>query len=100
MIFAPIRLAPDAPGQTPARDRTIFSLLSAVKWVQRYVDSDTKAQPRWAKLIAILNAAAIGQIDLPEARAALHIAMMAEGWVMPDELEQPDIFPSTPTDLP
>lgn len=93
-------MTPDAPGQTPTKDRTIFSLLSAVKWVQRYADSDTKMKPRWAKLIIVLNDAATGQINLPEARTAFHIAMMAEGWAMPDELEQPDIFTPPDTDLP
>jgi hypothetical protein len=100
MIFEPIRLMPDAPGQTPAKNRTIFSLLAAIRWVQRYVDSEAKTTPRWAKLIAVLNEATLGQIEPPEVRTALHVALMAEGWAMPDELEQPDVFPSTHTDLP
>jgi hypothetical protein len=99
MIFEPIRLMPNAPGQTPAKDRTIFSLLAAIKWVQRYVDSEAKTTPRWAKLIVVLNEATVGQIDPSEVRTALQVALMAEGWAMPDELEQPDVFPPTNTDV-
>lgn len=91
---------PEAPGQTPAKDRTIFSLLAAIRWVQRYVDSETKATPRWAKLIAVLRGATVGEIEPPEVRTALHVALMAEGWAMPDELEQPDIFTSGRADSP
>jgi hypothetical protein len=98
MIFEPIRLTPDAPGQTPAKDRTIFSLLAAVKWVQRYVDSESKDTPRWSKLIGVLQSAAFGQIEPSELRTTLHVALMAEGWAMPDELEQSDVFPSAHID--
>jgi hypothetical protein len=100
MIFEPIRLMPEAPGQTPARNRTIFSLLAAIRWVQRYVDSEAKTTPRWAKLIAVLNDATVGKIEPPDVRTALHVALMAEGWAMPDELEQPDIFTSGRADSP
>ncbi|KAA0069944.1 hypothetical protein CIW50_28350 [Tardiphaga sp. P9-11] len=94
MIFEPIRLMPGAPGQPPAKDRTIFSLLAAIRWVQRYVNSEAKTTPRWVKLIAVLNDATAGRIDPPEVRTALHVALMAEGWAMPDELEQPHVFQS------
>jgi hypothetical protein len=94
MIFEPIRLMPGAPGQTPAKDRTIFSLLAAIRWVQRYVDSEAKATPRWSILIGAFQKAAAGQIEPPDVRSALHVALMAEGWAMPDELEQPYVFAS------
>jgi hypothetical protein len=100
MIFEPIQLMPEAPGQTPARNRTIFSLLAAVRWAQRYVDSEAKTTPRWTKLIAVLDEATLGKIEPPEVRTALHVALMAEGWAMPDELEQPDIFTSGRADSP
>jgi hypothetical protein len=80
MIFEPIILNPDAPGQTPTGDRKLLSVVSALNWVQRYVGSDLQASAQWLDVVAKLNAANEDAARTVEARNAFHDAMIANGY--------------------
>jgi len=79
-IFAPIILTADAPGQTPTGDRKLLSVVSALRWVQRYVGSETRASPQWLDVVSRLTAASEDSVSTIDARNALHDAMVAHGW--------------------
>ena len=80
IIFAPITLTADAPGQTPTGDRKLLSVVSALRWVQRYVGSETRASPQWLDVVSRLTAASEDSVSTIDARNALHDAMVAHGW--------------------
>ncbi|KZD23183.1 hypothetical protein A4A58_07295 [Tardiphaga robiniae] len=80
IIFAPITLTTDAPGQTPTGDRKLLSIVSALRWIQRYVGSETRASPQWIDVVSRLTAASEDPVSTVDARNALHDAMVAYGW--------------------
>ncbi|WNV08254.1 hypothetical protein [Tardiphaga sp. 709] len=80
IIFAPITLTADAPGQTPTGDRKLLSVVSALRWIQRYVGSETRASPQWIDVVNRLTAASEDPVSTVDARNALHDAMVAYGW--------------------
>lgn len=80
MIFAPITLTADAPGQTPTGDRKLLSVVSALRWIQRYVGSETRASPQWIDVVSRLTAASEDSASTVDARNAFHDAMIAHGW--------------------
>jgi hypothetical protein len=80
IIFAPITLTADAPGQTPTGDRMLLSVVSALRWIQRYVGAETRASPQWVDVVSRLAAASEDPVSTVDARNALHDAMVAHGW--------------------
>ncbi|WP_441228635.1 hypothetical protein AB7813_24895 [Tardiphaga sp. 20_F10_N6_6] len=80
IIFAPITLTADAPGQTPTGDRKLLSVVSALRWIRRYVEAETRASPQWVDVVSRLTAASEDSASTVDARNAFHDAMVAYGW--------------------
>jgi hypothetical protein len=80
MIFDPIILTADAPGQTPTADRKLLSVGAALRWIQRYVGSDACKSSLWIDVVSRLEAANEDPGAIVDARNAFHDAMIANGW--------------------